>query len=56
MPQTKTQKSTFPAPSLEEARRLYQAAMRVKELAPWEWMDEADIFGVQDPETGELGS
>ena len=42
-------------PSLEEDRRLYQAVARVKELAPWEWMDEADIFGVQNPETGELG-
>ncbi|CAN5416116.1 hypothetical protein BH18ACI2_BH18ACI2_02590 [soil metagenome] len=50
-----TQKTTFPAPSLEEAGQLYQAAVRVKELAPWGWMEESDIFGVQQPETGELG-
>lgn len=49
------EKSTFTAPSLEEAKQLYQVAVRVKELAPWTWMDESDIFGVQNPETGELG-
>lgn len=49
------QKTAFPSPSLEEARELFEAAVRVKELAPWEWMDEADVFGVQNPEQGELG-
>lgn len=43
------------SPALEEWRRLYEAALRVKELAPWEWMEEVDVFGVQDPETEELG-
>lgn len=28
---------------------------QVKELAPWEWMEESDIFGIQMPETGKLG-
>jgi len=42
-------------PSLDDWRRLYQAAGRLKETAPWQWMEEVDIFGVQDPETGELG-
>lgn len=42
-------------PTLEEWRRLYDAAMRVKALAPWEWMTEEDLFGVQNPETDELG-
>lgn len=41
-------------PTLPEWQRLYQAAMRLKELAPWEWMEEDDVFGVQDPETGDL--
>src|SRR5919199_91997 len=35
--------------------RLYASAVRVKALAPWEWMTEADVFGVQNPETDELG-
>lgn len=42
-------------PSLGEWSRLYQAANRVKEVAPWQWMEETDVFGVQDPETGKLG-
>ena len=42
-------------PTLDEWRRLYAAAGRVKEMAPWTWMKETDIFGVQDPETGTLG-
>ena len=44
-----------PTPTLDDWRRLYQAAIRIKEVAPWEWMEETDIFGVQNPETGELG-
>jgi hypothetical protein len=42
-------------PTLEEWRGLYEAMARVKEIAPWEWMEETDVFGVQDPETDELG-
>ena len=34
---------------------LYEAADRIKELAPWQWMEESDIFGVQDPDSGEIG-
>ena len=43
------------SPTLDEWRRLYQALIRIKEIAPWEWMTETDIFGVQDPETDEIG-
>lgn len=42
-------------PTQEEWRQLYAVMDRVKEAAPWEWMEETDIFGVQNPETGELG-
>jgi len=42
-------------PTLEEWRELYEDAIRVKELAPWGWMAETDVFGVQNPETDELG-
>jgi hypothetical protein len=30
-------------PTLEEWRRLYDAAIRVKGIAPWEWMTETDV-------------
>lgn len=42
-------------PTRNEWQKLYQAAIRIKELAPWAWMTETDIFGVQNPETDELG-
>ena len=42
-------------PTNEQWQRLYEAAVGVKELAPWEWMTETDVFGVRDPETGEIG-
>jgi hypothetical protein len=44
-----------PRPSPDEWQKLYQAAIHLKEIAPWEWMTETDIFGVQDPETEEIG-
>ena len=46
---------TGSSPTPCEWHRLYQATIRVKEIAPWEWMTETDIFGIQDPETGEIG-
>jgi len=42
-------------PSHEEAKTLYTLAAQIKALAPWQWMDETDVFGVEDPETGEIG-
>ncbi len=42
-------------PTLDEWRRLYEAAAKLKEEAPWEWMFEDEIFGVRNPETGQIG-
>lgn len=42
-------------PMLEEWRKLYDLMGKVKKLAPWEWMKETDVFGIQHPETAELG-
>ncbi len=47
--------SKINTPTLEEWKRLYDLMAQVKELAPWEWMEESDIFGIQIPETGDLG-
>lgn len=43
------------SPTVEEWRGLYESIVRVKEISPWQWMTEADVFGVQNPETDELG-
>lgn len=42
-------------PNLAQKARLYEAAIAVKELAPWAWMTEEAVFGVQNPETGQIG-
>ncbi|MBN1248492.1 MAG: hypothetical protein JXC32_12595 [Anaerolineae bacterium] len=42
-------------PNLEEWRALYEAAAAVWDLAPWTFMEETEIFGVENPETGDLG-
>jgi hypothetical protein len=41
--------------SLQDWKRLVEAAARIKQLAPWEWMDEEDVFGIRYPGTGEIG-
>jgi len=38
-----------------ECRPLYDLMATIKTLAPWSWMQETDILGVQNPETEENG-
>jgi hypothetical protein len=42
-------------PTLDDWKKLYSLMAQVEELAPWEWMEEDDIFGFQMPGTEELG-
>jgi hypothetical protein len=42
-------------PALDDWQKLYDLMAQIKSLAPWDWMEESDIFGIQMPETGELG-
>jgi len=42
-------------PLLKDWKSLYDAAMAFRKIEPWEWMKETDIFGVQNPQTGEIG-
>lgn len=37
------------AASIASWRPLYERAIRIKDLAPWKWMEETDVFGVEDP-------
>jgi hypothetical protein len=41
--------------TLEAWQRLYEVWNQFKQIAPWEWMNETNIFGVKDPDTGQLG-
>jgi hypothetical protein len=42
-------------PSHTETKTLCDLAVQVKTIAPWTWMQDTDVFGVEDPDTGEIG-
>ena len=42
-------------PTLEEWKALYEAAIEFRKIEPWNWVTETEIFGVQNPQTGEIG-
>jgi len=41
--------------SPQEWGNLYTAAIEFKKIEPWQWMDDTDLLGVQNPENGEIG-
>jgi hypothetical protein len=42
-------------PRLEEWSAAFEAAVAFRDLAPWRWCWDADVFGVEDPESGVTG-
>src|SRR5437868_6653843 len=42
-----------PTVATETWRRLFEAALSFRNLAPWAWMDDGQVFGVVDPLTGD---
>jgi hypothetical protein len=42
-------------PSVQEWKELFGAAIEFKKTEAWTWMDDDQIFGVQNPENGEIG-
>lgn len=53
--QLKSAKEELLMPSHEEARELCLLAQQIGIAEPWQWMAEIELFGVQDPLTGEVG-
>ena len=45
----------IPSVSLKTWNHLYEVADRVYHLKPWEFIDDTELFGVQDPISGETG-
>jgi hypothetical protein len=46
---------TDQSPTLSEWKALYECTALFKELAPWEWMGDSQVFGVKNPENDEIG-
>ncbi|MDI6803317.1 MAG: hypothetical protein QME58_05660 [Bacteroidota bacterium] len=42
-------------PSTQDLKSLYNAALDFRDFGCWDWMDDTDIFGVQNPATEEIG-
>jgi len=43
------------ATTSEQFKDLCRLALEIQQLQPWRYMEETDVFGVQDPDTGDQG-
>jgi len=42
-------------PTKSDWEKLYQAAVKLQKVAPWTWMQNEDLFAVENPASGEMG-
>ena len=54
-PEVTAPKEILLSSSDPEARELFDLSTEVKDLKPWRWMEETDLIGIENPETGEIG-
>ena len=43
------------APTIDQWKELYTAAIKFQKKECWNWMWDTDLFGVQNPENGDIG-
>ena len=43
------------SPGIGQWKLLYEAMRKLKDIAPWEYLEEDELFAVQDPDTNEIG-
>lgn len=43
------------SPKIEEWDKLYKTAIKIKDIAPWEWLEEHNLFAVQNFDAKEIG-
>jgi hypothetical protein len=55
MATTSQSSSTGEDPNVAEWPQLYEVATAFRDLAPWGWMEDWEYFGVEDPESGDVG-
>jgi len=44
-----------PSPTLKQWKDVYSTAVEFRNLRPWSWMRDSEVFGVQNPTNGEIG-
>jgi len=42
-------------PTINQWKELYKTAIKFQRMECWNWMWDTDLFGVQNPENGEIG-
>ena len=46
---------TEKSPGFDDWKKLYNTALKIKAIEPWKYMEECELFAVQEPETDKIG-